>query len=96
MSGKIIDWDFHTLALFEFAQGVRQQIKLEGVWMVKVIIIAGCQQLLLRGQDLRTGTLLQCSITSTVEKYVCVFMMQKTKHKPLNINNNYMQLICRN
>lgn len=54
MSCEVIHRDFHTLALFEFAQGVCQQIKVKGVRVVKVVVITGSQGLLFWGQDLRT------------------------------------------
>lgn len=55
VSCKVIHRDFHALALFEFANGVRQQVKVKGIRVVKIVIIAGSQSLLLRGQDLRTN-----------------------------------------
>lgn len=53
MSCKVIYWDFYTLALFEFMQGVCQQIKVKCIRVVKVIVVTGSQSLLFWGQDLR-------------------------------------------
>lgn len=53
MSRKVIHRDFHTLALFELAQGVCQQIKVKGVGVIKVIVVTAGPRLLLWGQDLR-------------------------------------------
>lgn len=54
VSRKVVHRDFHTLPLFEFAQGVRQQVEVKGVWVVKVVVVAGCQVLLFSRKDLRT------------------------------------------
>lgn len=56
MSCKVIHRNFHTLPLFEFAQGVRQQIKVKGIRVVEVIVITGSQSLLVLRQDLRIAT----------------------------------------
>lgn len=55
MSCEIIHRDFHALALFEFAQSMRQQIKVKGIRVVEVIVVAGGQGLLVFRQDLRVG-----------------------------------------
>lgn len=49
MSCKVIHRDFHTLALFEFSQGVCQQIKVKGIRVIKVIVVTGSQCLFLCG-----------------------------------------------
>lgn len=53
MSCEVIHRDFHTLALFEFAHSVCQQIKVKGIRVVKVVVVTSSQCLLFRGQDLR-------------------------------------------
>ena len=57
MSCKVVHRDFHALALFELAQSVCQQIKVKGIWVVKVIVVTGSQSLLFWGQDLRNATM---------------------------------------
>lgn len=52
---KVINRDFHTLALLEFAQYVCQQIKVKGIGVVKVVVVAGGQNLLFCCEDLRTN-----------------------------------------
>lgn len=59
MSCKVIHRDFHALALFEFAQGVGQQIKVESIRVIEVVVVAGSQSLLFWGQDLRNATMLE-------------------------------------
>lgn len=54
MSRKVIHRDFHTLSLFEFAQGVCQQVEVKGVGVVKVVVVAGSPDLLFSRKDLRT------------------------------------------
>lgn len=53
MRREVVHGDFDALALLELAQDVRQQIEVEGVGVVEVVVVAGGQKLLLRGQDLR-------------------------------------------
>lgn len=71
VSCKVIHRDFHALALFEFAQGVCQQIKVKGIWVVKVIVVTGSHRLLLWGQDLRIAMILKLEYLTTA----CCFSM---------------------
>ena len=59
MRRKVVHRDFHTLAQLEFTQRVRQQTKVKGVWVIKVVVVVGSQFLLLLGQDLRTSAVAQ-------------------------------------
>lgn len=55
VSREVVHGDLHTLALLQFAQRVRQQVKVEGVRVVEVVVVTGGPSLLLRGEDLHTG-----------------------------------------
>lgn len=46
--GEVVHGDLDALALLELAQGVGQQIEVEGVGVVEVVVVAGSQDLLLR------------------------------------------------
>lgn len=46
MSRKVVHRDFHTLPLFEFAQGVCQQVEVKGVGVVKIAVVVGSPDLL--------------------------------------------------
>lgn len=47
--GEIIHRDLHTLALLQLPQGVDQQLEVKCPGMIKVVVVAGCQSLLLWG-----------------------------------------------
>lgn len=51
--GEVIYRDLHALPLLEFAERVHQKTEIEGVWMVKVVIVTGGQQLLFSRQNLQ-------------------------------------------
>lgn len=53
MSREVVHGNLHTLPLLELAQGVRQQVEVKGVRMVKVVVIAGSSDLLFGRQDLK-------------------------------------------
>lgn len=73
VSCEIVHRDFHALALFEFAQGVCQQIKVKGVGVVEVVVVTGGQSLLFWGQDLRDATMLEL-----LHSKHCIAMITKT------------------
>jgi len=53
VGGEVVHGDLHALALLEFAQRVGQQVEVEGVRVVEVVVVAGGQSLLIRGQHLQ-------------------------------------------
>lgn len=53
VSREVVHGNFHTLPLFELAQGVRQQVEVKGVRVVKVVVVAGSSDLLFSRQDLK-------------------------------------------
>lgn len=54
MGGKVVDGDLHALALLQLLQGGDDEVKVKGIRVVKVEVIAGCLLLLLLGQHLPT------------------------------------------
>lgn len=56
VSRKVVHGDFHTLPLFELAQGVCQQVEVKGVRVVEVVIVSGSPELLFGRQDLMMAT----------------------------------------
>jgi len=50
---EVVHGDLHALAQLEFAQRVIQQVEVEGVGVVKVVVVTGGLDLLFWGQDLR-------------------------------------------
>lgn len=54
MAGEVVNRDLDTLALLEFAQGGDQQLEVKGARMVKVVVVAGGQTLLLGAENLHT------------------------------------------
>lgn len=52
VGGEVVDGDLHTLALLQLLQGGDDEVKVKGIRVVKVEVIAGCLLLLLLGQHL--------------------------------------------
>lgn len=52
VGGEVINGDLHALALLQLLQGGDDEVKVEGIGVVKVEVIAGCLLLLLLGQHL--------------------------------------------
>lgn len=50
--GEVVHRDLHALPLLQLAQRRHQEVKVERVWMVEVVVIAGGQGLLLLGENL--------------------------------------------
>lgn len=47
--GEIVHGDLHALALLQLPQGGDQQLEVERPGVIEVVVVAGCQCLLLRG-----------------------------------------------
>lgn len=52
MRREIINWNFDAFPLLQLSENVDQQLKVEGVGVVKVILVLGCKLLLFFIQDL--------------------------------------------
>lgn len=67
---EVVHGDFDALALLELAQGVGQQVEVEGVRVVKVVVVAGSANLLLRRQNLRMRPEVRSSVGETVGSHL--------------------------
>lgn len=52
MRREIVHGDFDALAFLQFTQDVDEQFKVEGVGVIEVVLVLGCQLLLLFTQHL--------------------------------------------
>lgn len=52
MRGEVVDGHLHALALFQLLEGGHDEVKVKGVWVVKVEVVVGGLLLLLRGEHL--------------------------------------------
>jgi len=50
---KIVNWNFYLLAVTQALQSFHKQRKIECVWMVEIVFIGGCFDVLLFIQDLK-------------------------------------------
>lgn len=55
MSGEVIHWDLDALPFLQLPQHSDKQLKVKGIWMVKVVLILSCQLLFLFTENLRSG-----------------------------------------
>lgn len=55
MGSEVVDGYFDALALLQLPQNSHQQLKVKGLWVIKVILILSCQLLLVFGQNLGGG-----------------------------------------
>lgn len=52
VSGEVVDGDLDTLALLQLLEGGHNEVKVEGIWVVKVVVVEGSLLLLLPGKHL--------------------------------------------
>lgn len=78
MGREVVHGDFHTLALFELAQGVRQQVEVKGVGVVKVVVVSGSLDLLFSRKDLGITAGGPSFLRNIIEEFVCfLFVLAK-------------------